>query len=150
MISIFTIALMIVFQQIYRFSSIFRSPKSYDAARYGQGTGKIWLDDVNCSGSELDISECGFSGNIWGSNNCGHREDVSVDCRPYLSDIQLVGGSGYYEKGRVEVLFSDHNGVSQRGTICGSYFGYNEACVICRMLGYNVSVLYVYISSVLH
>jgi len=46
--------------------------------KYGPGTGPIWLDDVNCNGSETDIVSCRHAG--WDSHNCDHREDVSVRC----------------------------------------------------------------------
>ena len=49
-------------------------------AAYGEGSGPIWLDDVNCVGTESFISYCSHNG--WGSHNCDHREDASVNCRP--------------------------------------------------------------------
>ncbi len=47
-------------------------------AAFGEGTGKIWLDDVFCSGSENSISNCSHSG--WGNVYFGHDEDASVIC----------------------------------------------------------------------
>ncbi|KAJ8283526.1 hypothetical protein COCON_G00023760 [Conger conger] len=48
------------------------------SAQSGQGSGRIWLDDVSCSGSESSLSECQHSG--FGSHNCGHSEDAAVVC----------------------------------------------------------------------
>ena len=47
-------------------------------AFYGQGSGHIWLDNVNCVGTEETIGSCLHNG--WGSHNCGHGEDASVNC----------------------------------------------------------------------
>ena len=46
---------------------------------YGSGTGRIWLDNVNCNGSEAFIGNCPHNG--WDSHNCDHDEDVSIRCR---------------------------------------------------------------------
>ena len=42
------------------------------------GTGPIWLDEVQCKGSELDLGQC--SHQPWGYNDCNHQEDVYVAC----------------------------------------------------------------------
>ena len=42
------------------------------------GSGNIWLDDVQCSGTETHILNCPRK--PVGDHNCGHGEDVGVTC----------------------------------------------------------------------
>jgi len=46
--------------------------------KYGAGEGVIWLDDVECVGTETDLANCRHLG--WKEHNCGHHEDVSISC----------------------------------------------------------------------
>ena len=50
----------------------------HNKAGMGQGTGKIWLDNVDCTGNELRLADC--SRNNFGSHNCNHGEDVGITC----------------------------------------------------------------------
>ena len=51
-------------------------------AFYGEGHRQIWLENVNCVGTELTIEDCAHSG--WGYNYyyyyCTHGDDASVKC----------------------------------------------------------------------
>ena len=42
------------------------------------GTGKIWLNNVVCTGSEPSLASCSHWG--WENHNCGHSMDAGVEC----------------------------------------------------------------------
>lgn len=47
-------------------------------AFFGQGTGRIYLDELNCDRSEVRLEYCGNDGVK--VHNCGHAEDAGVIC----------------------------------------------------------------------
>ena len=61
----------------------YRGGTARSSATYGQGSGSIIYDNMQCTGSELTLSSC--AGNSPMSHNCGHYEDASVDCLPPLN-----------------------------------------------------------------
>ncbi|XP_072172288.1 scavenger receptor cysteine-rich domain-containing protein DMBT1-like [Diadema setosum] len=108
-------------------------------AAYGEGSGSILLDNVECTGEEENLAECRHNG--YGEHNCGHGEDASVQCvqsttaSPFEEpEVRLVGGGSDYE-GRVEVLYN-----GQWGTVCDDFFELQDANVVCRMLGFEGAV----------
>ncbi|OWF56210.1 scavenger receptor cysteine-rich type 1 protein M130-like [Mizuhopecten yessoensis] len=48
-------------------------------ARYGSGTGPIWLDETQCSGQETNLGQCRFV--PIGHGDCDHSEDAGVICQ---------------------------------------------------------------------
>ncbi|KFV81325.1 Deleted in malignant brain tumors 1 protein, partial [Struthio camelus australis] len=63
------------------------------SARFGWGSNRIWLDDVSCTGTETDFSEC--KAKSWGIHNCHHGEDAGVVCsgETWTGDGRRWGGT---------------------------------------------------------
>uniref|UniRef100_A0A8C9TQM5 Lysyl oxidase homolog n=1 Tax=Scleropages formosus TaxID=113540 RepID=A0A8C9TQM5_SCLFO len=55
------------------------------ASKYGKGEGRIWFDNVHCTGKEKSLAQC--SSNGIGVSDCKHTEDVGVVC----SDKRIPG-----------------------------------------------------------
>lgn len=58
----------------------------YARNRFGEGSGPIHLDDVDCRGDEESLADCQHAG--WGANNCQHHEDVSILC---VDNLDITG-----------------------------------------------------------
>ncbi|XP_065434845.1 antigen WC1.1-like [Chrysemys picta bellii] len=94
------------------------------SAHYRQGSGQIWLDDVNCSGNESDLWACPSRG--WGQHNCRHKEDAGVLCSEF-TDLRLVSDSDC--AGRLEVFY---NGTW--GSVCSNQMSGVTAAIVCKQL----------------
>ena len=76
------------------------------------GSGKIWMDQVECTESDTDIRECAFSG--WGKTNCDHAEDVGIMCETKWSNTP---GRGKNDKKGSEHDRKFHNHIIQTNPI---------------------------------
>ena len=58
---------------------------AFSNAYFGVGTGTIFLDDVGCTGSETNLTDCTRSSTV----TCisGHTEDAGVRCQGKWFDI---------------------------------------------------------------
>lgn len=54
--------------------------RAWGQAHFGKGSGRVWLDEVRCTGNELTLEQCPKS--AWGEHNCLHSEDAGVSCNP--------------------------------------------------------------------
>ncbi|XP_050415658.2 deleted in malignant brain tumors 1 protein [Patella vulgata] len=126
-------------------------------AVFGQGTGPIWLDDVQCVGTETNLDQCKLNTFI-GLGNCKHNEDAGVicftepghnpnpgggspvdplipvmipNCAPAIDIIRLHTPVGAAHRGLVEVR---HN--NTWGYVCDNSWDKVDAEVACRMLCY--------------
>jgi len=98
-------------------------------SNYTINHGPIWLDNVQCNGTDSDIAECSHNG--WGVHNCQHREDVAVSCARTEVEVRLNGGRDPGE-GRLEVFYN-----GSWGTVCTGEFNDAAAKVVCNMLGFG-------------
>ena len=55
---------------------------AYTNARFGSGTGGIFLNYVGCRGTESSLLSCSHQG--IGVHNCKHNEDAGVRCSGIL------------------------------------------------------------------
>ncbi|CAI8032257.1 Deleted in malignant brain tumors 1 protein, partial [Geodia barretti] len=105
------------------------------ARRYGEGFGRVHLDNLNCSGSEERLYDCQHSS--FTEVTCfSFESDVGVVCPvgdPVCThgDLRLQDGDTLLE-GRVEICIG-----GTWGSVCDDLWDDRDAAVACSQLGFS-------------
>ncbi|KAK6195640.1 hypothetical protein SNE40_001026 [Patella caerulea] len=127
-------------------------------ARFGQGTGTIFLDDVACEGDEVKLEDCKMNPQI-GGHDCDHGEDAGVicnantgvvpapstttrrpvgpqpdNCASQNGQVRLIAPNGTVGIGLVEIFYNN-----SWGSICDDRWDQLDARVVCAMLCYDTT-----------
>ena len=62
-----------------RYVILILGAEALDPVSIGGGGGRIWLDGVQCTGTERELIDCPASSN--GINPCTHDQDARVRCQ---------------------------------------------------------------------
>nr|XP_038027594.1 scavenger receptor cysteine-rich type 1 protein M130-like isoform X2 [Anas platyrhynchos] len=95
------------------------------SARFGEGSGQIWLDGINCSGAEAALWDC--PAEAWGQHDCRHKEDAGVICSEFTA-LRLENSDGC--SGRLQVFY---NGTW--GSVCSNSMTTETVSLVCKELG---------------
>uniref|UniRef100_G1MS38 SRCR domain-containing protein n=1 Tax=Meleagris gallopavo TaxID=9103 RepID=G1MS38_MELGA len=96
-----------------------------NSARFGEGSGQIWLDGVNCSGTEAALWDCHVQ--EWGQHDCGHKEDAGVICSEFMA-LRLENNDGC--SGRLQVFYN-----GKWGSVCSNSMTPHTVPLVCKQLG---------------
>ena len=58
-------------EHLFSLIAVCAGSQAFQSARFGEGTGSIWLGDVNCDGSETSLINCLAIGDH--TNYCSHH-----------------------------------------------------------------------------
>ncbi|XP_072560668.1 uncharacterized protein apol [Paramormyrops kingsleyae] len=71
--------------------------------RFGRGDSAIWLDEVNCKGSELALWHCSYS---LKPSDCSHRQDAWITCAELSPDVTRPPTVIYMQTGQSDSAMS--------------------------------------------
>eukprot|EP00062_Callorhinchus_milii_P026297 gi/632988245/ref/XP_007883001.1/ PREDICTED: deleted in malignant brain tumors 1 protein-like [Callorhinchus milii] len=97
----------------------------YNSSQYGEGSGPVWINNVQCAGNETHIWNCPHS---TVSSYSGSSSDVGVLCSDHIQLRLVDGGSSC--SGTVEIY---HNGNWRR--VRDQFWDLSDANVVCRQMG---------------
>ncbi|XP_023930635.1 deleted in malignant brain tumors 1 protein-like [Lingula anatina] len=99
-----------------------------------RGTGKYWLFNVNCAGTESNITQCTHGVVGVYNSNCrqSYYDDAGVICYGDGDGaLRLINTSNAYE-GRLEIFYS-----GRWGRVCDYGWDLTSADVACKQLGFT-------------
>uniref|UniRef100_A0A8C8H4D3 Lysyl oxidase homolog n=1 Tax=Oncorhynchus tshawytscha TaxID=74940 RepID=A0A8C8H4D3_ONCTS len=123
----------------------------FPSSKYGKGEGRIWFDNVQCTGKEKTLALCTSNG--IGVSDCKHTEDVGVVCSdkriPGFKFINTMANNVQVEDVRIRAILSSYRKripvtegyveVKDGGKwkqICDVEWTKHNSRVICGMFGF--------------
>ncbi|XP_071845497.1 scavenger receptor cysteine-rich type 1 protein M160-like isoform X2 [Apostichopus japonicus] len=100
--------------------------EAHPEAHFGEGTGPILLDNLQCNGDEDTIFDCGHSG--IGNHDCSNAEDAGVTCSGPLNFNKCIP----VEQCR-DGFFVDGDNCSKCSPSCKLCMEHADNCIACEV-----------------